>query len=227
MKKTILIVEDEPRMQTIIADYLEDEGYQTLAAAHGIEALELFKSKRVDLILLDIMMPKLDGLSVCRTIRKQDSRVLIIMLTAKSAENDKLLGYEYGADDYITKPFSLKVLVAKINALLKRADAGAQEAPEIYEIGSLAINQLSHTVTLAGEPIELTPKEFELLVCLVRNKQRVLTREMMMNLVWGYEYYGDLRNVDSHIKRLRQKLKSEGRLITTVRGSGYKLEAGQ
>lgn len=228
MNKTILIVEDEPRMQDIIADYLQDEGYRVIVAGNGVDALELFKNNQVDLILLDVMMPRLDGLSVCRNIRKKDARVLIIMLTARSAENDKLLGYEYGADDYVTKPFSLKVLVAKINALLKRADAGFQElSPEIHEVGRLVVNELSHSVTLDGENIELTPKEYDLLVYFVRNKNIVLSREMILNKVWGYEYYGDLRTVDTHVKRLRQKLKSKGDIITTVRGSGYKLEVAK
>ncbi|MDO7785892.1 response regulator transcription factor [Desulforamulus aquiferis] len=224
MNKTILIVEDEPRMQDIIADYLQNEGYQTLVANNGVEALELFKKNRVDLILLDVMMPKLDGLSVCRNIRKYNSQVLIIMLTAKSEENDKLLGYEYGADDYVTKPFSLKILVAKINALLKRAGDYLKESPEIHYVGRLVVNELSHTVALANENIELTPKEFELLVYFIRNKNMVLSREIIMNKVWGYEYYGDLRTVDTHVKRLRQKLKSESDIISTVRGIGYKLE---
>lgn len=224
VNKTILIVEDEPRMQDIIRDYLLAEGYRTLLAADGLEAMQLFQNNKVDLILLDVMMPRLDGLSVCRNIRKKDLQVLIIMLTAKAEENDKLLGYEYGADDYITKPFSLKVLVAKINALLKRAEIGSQEAPEIHEIGPLVVDELSHTVVLAGRSIELTPKEYELLVYFIRNKNRVLSREIILNKVWGYEYYGDLRNVDSHVKRLRQKLQGKGHLISTVRGSGYKLE---
>ncbi|MEL7564077.1 MAG: response regulator transcription factor [Dehalobacterium sp.] len=227
MNKRILIVEDEPRMQEIIEDYLQNEGYQTIAANNGVDALELFNNHKVDLILLDVMMPRLDGLSVCRNIRKKDSQVLIIMLTAKSEENDKLLGYEYGADDYVTKPFSLKVLVAKINALLKRASANTNERQEIYEVGRLGVNGLSHTVTLDGENIELTPKEYDLLVYFVRNINIVLSREMILNKVWGYEYYGDLRTVDTHVKRLRQKLGSEGDIITTVRGSGYKLEVTQ
>lgn len=227
MNKTIIIVEDEPRMQDIIVDYLHAEGYQTIVAGNGVEALELFNKTKADLVLLDVMMPRLDGLSVCRNIRKKDSQVLIIMLTAKSEENDKLLGYEYGADDYVTKPFSLKVLVAKINALLKRADTNISESQEIFEVSRLVVNGLSHTVTLAGETIELTPKEFDLLVYFVRNKNMVLSREIIMNKVWGYEYYGDLRTVDTHVKRLRQKLKSEGNLISTVRGSGYKLEVAK
>lgn len=227
MNKRILVVEDEPRMQDIIVDYLQAEGYQTLVAGNGVDAIELFRQDKADLILLDVMMPRLDGLSVCRNIRKKDSQVLIIMLTAKSEENDKLLGYEYGADDYVTKPFSLKVLVAKINALLKRADAHSVEAQEILEVSRLVINELSHTVTLAGESIELTPKEFDLLVYFVRNKNMVLSREIILHKVWGYEYYGDLRTVDTHVKRLRQKLKNDGNLISTVRGSGYKLEVAK
>ncbi len=224
MNKTILIVEDEPRMRDILIDYLHDEEYLVITANDGVEALELFNNHLVDLILLDIMMPKLDGLTVCRQIRKKDSRVLIIMLTAKSEENDKLLGYEYGADDYVTKPFSLKVLVAKINALLKRTEISVQQAQKVQQIGRLFINEPAHTVTLNKETIELTPKEFELLVYFAQNKNIVLSRETIMNKVWGYEYYGDLRNVDSHVKRLRQKIKSEGRFIVTVRGIGYKLE---
>lgn len=147
------------------------------------------------------------------------------MLTAKSEESDKLLGYEYGADDYVTKPFSPKVLVAKINAPIKRAEeTNRSEAGAVHHIGPLSINELSHTVTLAGEPIELTPKEFDLLVYFVRNKNIALPRETIMNAVWGYEYYGDLRTVDTLVKRLRQKLNEHGKIISTVRGVGYKLE---
>lgn len=224
MDKTVLIVEDEPRMRTLVSDYLKQEDYKVIEAENGMEALKVFENTKIDLILLDVMMPRLDGLSTCRSIRKKDSRVLIIMLTAKSEESDKLLGYEFGADDYVTKPFSLKVLVAKVNALLKRADINSTQCQSVYEAGSLVVSEPSHTAVLKGEYLELTPKEFDLLVYMLKNRNIALSRETILDNVWGYEYYGDLRTVDTHIKRIRHKLKDEADMISTVRGSGYRLE---
>lgn len=224
MEKTILIVEDEFRMRELISDYLRQDGYKVLESDNGMDALEVFEKNKVDLILLDIMLPRMDGFAVCRSVRKKDPRVLIIMLTARSEEYDKLMGYEFGADDYVTKPFSLKVLIAKVNALLKRTQIDEKDAGGLFEVGELIVSELSHNVTLSGEEIELTPKEFDLLVYLLKNKNIVLSREVILNKVWGYNYYGDLRTVDTHIKRIRQKLKEQADMISTVRGSGYKFE---
>jgi DNA-binding response OmpR family regulator len=230
MDKTILIVEDEFRIRDLITDYLKKDGYKVLQASNGIEALEIFDENQVDLILLDVMMPGLDGLSVCKSIRERHSNVLIIMLTARSEEYDKLLGYEFGADDYVTKPFSPKVLCAKINVLLKRLEITEHNNPaennkeNIFEIDELIINEVSHSVELYGEQVELTPKEFDLLLYLFKNQNMVLSRDVILNSIWGYDYFGDLRTVDTHIKRLRQKLKDKADIIYTIRGSGYKLE---
>ena len=225
MDKTVLIVEDESRMRHLISDYLKREGLKILEAENGIQALEIFKREKIDLIILDIMMPLMDGYEVCTNIRAH-SDVLIIMLTAKSEEEDKLLGYGLGADDYQTKPFSPKVLTAKVKALLKREELGDTK-PEngITRIDSLEINELSHTVTLSGEKIDLSPKEYDLLLYLAKNHGIVLSRDKLLTNVWGYDFDGDLRTVDTHVKRVRQKLGDKADIITTVRGSGYKLEA--
>lgn len=219
-----MIVEDEPRMRQLVANYLKRDGFNIVEAENGLVALEKFKKEQIDLIILDIMMPIIDGIDVCKRIRSH-SDVLIIMLTAKSEEDDKLLGYELGADDYVTKPFSPKVLVAKVKALLKRTEASADKDTEIISVDGLEINELSHNVTLDGEKLELSPKEYDLLLYLAKNKGIVFSRDSLLTNVWGYDFYGDLRTVDTHIKRIRQKLNDKADLITTVRGSGYKLEA--
>ncbi|MDP4179166.1 MAG: response regulator transcription factor [Bacillota bacterium] len=223
MDKTVLIAEDEGRMRELISDYLKREGLNIIEASDGEEALEKFNNEHIDLIILDIMMPKLDGFSVCRTIRKT-SNVYIIILTAKEEEYDKLLGYELGADDYVTKPFSPKVLVAKTKALLKRTDETISTIEGVTEIKGVSVNELSHSVTVDGEEIDLSPKEYDLLLYLMKNKGIVLSRDSLLNKVWGFDYFGDLRTVDTHIKRLRQKLQNKSDIISTVRGSGYKLE---
>lgn len=223
MEKTVLIVEDESRMRELISDYLKREGLNIIEASDGEEALIKFKNEKIDLIILDIMMPKLDGFSVCRTIRKT-SNVYIIILTAKEEEYDKLLGYELGADDYVTKPFSPKVLVAKVKALLKRTEEKSSNIEGVLEIHGISLNELSHSVSVDGEEIELSPKEYDLLLYLMKNQGIVLSRDTLLNKVWGYDYFGDLRTVDTHIKRLRQKLRGRADNISTVRGSGYKLE---
>lgn len=223
MDKTVLIAEDEGRMRELISDYLKREGLNIIEASDGEEALEKFNNEHIDLIILDIMMPKLDGFSVCRTIRKT-SNVYIIILTAKEEEYDKLLGYELGADDYVTKPFSPKVLVAKAKALLKRTDETTSTIEGVTEIKGVLVNELSHSVTVDGEEIDLSPKEYDLLLYLMKNKGIVLSRDTLLNKVWGFDYFGDLRTVDTHIKRLRQKLQNKSDIISTVRGSGYKLE---
>lgn len=227
IEKTILIVEDEERMRQLLSDYFKKEGLCIIEAEDGKKALELFDKNNIDLLILDLMMPCLDGLSVCTHIRK-NSDVPIIMLTAKSEEDDKLLGYELGADDYVTKPFNPKILVAKVKALLKRIEGckpGQQSSGDgTIRLGELMINELSHDVFIDYSKVHLTPKEYDLLLYFAKNRGMVFTRNRLLNDVWGYDYYGDFRTVDTHIKRLRQKLGSHSGLIATVRGNGYKLE---
>jgi DNA-binding response OmpR family regulator len=223
MNKTILVVEDEKRMRILLSDYLKKEGFKYLEASNGIEAIDIFNKEKVDLIVLDIMMPYMDGWEVCRTIRKT-SNVPIIILTARSEEDDKLLGYDIGADDYVTKPFSPKVLVAKIKVLLKRSEPFKENNSSSMDINGLYIDELSHRVTVDGEEIILSPKEYELLLYLVKNSGIALTRNQILDNVWGIDYYGDTRTVDTNIKRLREKLKDKAYLITTIRGSGYRFE---
>lgn len=221
--KSILIVEDEYRMRSLLQDYFVNEGYEVVEAEDGEAALLKFKEAKVGLIILDIMMPHMDGWTVCRTIRNF-SDVPIIILTAKSEEDDKLLGYELGADDYITKPFSLKILMAKVKVLLKRAEGITGNQKSIMEFDGLRINETAHEVTVDDMEINLSPKEYELLLYLVKNGGAALSRDMILDGVWGYDFYGDARTVDTHIKRIREKLGRKGNLITTVRGSGYRFE---
>ncbi len=222
MKETIMIVEDEIRMRILLRDYLKKEGYNIIEATNGKDAVECFAKSPVDLIILDIMMPLLDGFQVCEKIREV-SLVPIILLTARSEEDDKLLGYELGADDYITKPFSPKILMAKIKVILKRSSS-SNATPNILDINGLKINKTAKCVYVDDTLINLTPKEYELLIYLVDNKGIALTRDSILDNVWGYEFYGDLRVVDTTIKRLREKLKDKASLISTVRGSGYRFE---
>jgi DNA-binding response OmpR family regulator len=226
MGKTILLVEDEQKMRQLLVDYLSLEGYVILQAANGPDALKVFQSAQVDLIILDIMIPYINGLEVCKSVRAQ-SDVRIVMLTAKSQDEDKLLGYDFGADDYVTKPFSPKVLVAKINALFKRLEASEGKRSEnnifdIIRINGLQIDEQANEVMLSDEIISLTPKEYELLVFLYKNRNRTLSRDTILDQVWGMDYYGDIRTVDTHIKRLRQKLRHKADLVVTVIGFGYK-----
>jgi DNA-binding response OmpR family regulator len=223
MNRTVMVVEDEFRVRHLIVGYLKKEGYNVIEAENGKEALDKFRPGKVDLIILDIMMPKLDGIVVCSAIRKV-SKVYIIMLTARSQEEDKLLGYDIGADDYITKPFSPKVLTAKVKALMKRLDDSSDADNGIMEFDDLIINIPSHSVMLEGTNLELSPKEFDLLVYLSKNQGILLSRESLLNAVWGYDYDGDLRTVDTHIKRVRQKFGDRSDFISTIRGSGYKFE---
>lgn len=218
----ILIVEDEIRMRILIKDYFKKEGFQILEASNGKDGLEVFKNNLVDLVILDVMMPLMDGFTLCKNIREV-SDVPIILLTAKSEEEDKLLGYELGTDDYVTKPFSPKVLVAKAKALLKRSQNSSSSSDHIITIDNLTINKLSHEVSLNDELINLTPKEFDLLIFLSENRDISLSRENILDKVWGYDYDGDIRTVDTTVKRLREKLLNSSYLISTVRGSGYKL----
>ena len=221
MQKTILIVEDELRIRFLLRDYFLKEEFIIYEAANGLEALTLFKEKKIDLIILDIMMPVMDGLTVLEKIREV-STLPIILLTAKSEEDDKLQGYDFGADDYMTKPFSPKVLVAKVKALLKRTRVDIDSSSQEYH--GLTINKLSRDVKLYNETISLSPKEYELLVYLTTNESIALTRDNILDHVWGIDYYGDIRTVDTNVKRLREKLCDKASFIVTVRGSGYKFE---
>lgn len=224
MKQNILIADDEERMRTLMCAYLKNEGYEIFQAKDGEEALEIFSKNKIHLLLLDIMMPKIDGWKVCSEIRKV-SDVPIIMLTAKSQEEDKLLGFGLGTDNYVTKPFSPRILVANVKALLKRAYSHHGNGKTgMINCGVLEINTSSHKVTVSEDEVFLTHKEYELLLYMISNKGQALSREMILDAVWGYDYYGDLRTVDTHIKRLREKLMDKAYLIATVRGSGYKLE---
>lgn len=219
--KNILIADDEPRLRKLVGDFLKRSGFRVLEANNGREALDIFNSEEVlELIILDVMMPEYDGWAVCREIRKNSS-VPIIMLTARGEESDELFGFDLGADEYITKPFSPQILVARVQALLKRSTSGKVETKE-YD--GLEINDKSHCVTINKEEIELSPKEYELLYYLVENQGIALSRDKILTAVWDYDYYGDARTVDTHIKRLRAKLGDKGELIQTIRGLGYKFE---
>ncbi|GAB6150687.1 response regulator transcription factor [Clostridium novyi] len=218
----ILIIEDEERMRKLLKDYFKRSGFSVLEAEDGVKGLKVFKENSVDLVILDIMIPYLDGWTVCKSIR-QNSKVPIIMLTAKSEEEDKLLGYELGCDDYVTKPFSPKVLVAKVKALLKRSGIEEKET-NIKNYNGLYINKLSNEVKIHGEIVNLSPKEYDLLIFFVNNIDIVLSRDTILDKVWGFDYDGGLRTVDTHVKRLREKLKEKSNYIVTVRGKGYKFE---
>lgn len=216
----ILIVEDEKNMQEIIAEYMRRGGHTCFTADDGVDALMLLKNNPMDLMILDVMMPHLDGFSVCRMAREMSS-LPIIMLTVKDDEEDKLKGYGYGADDYMTKPFSPKVLLAKTNALLRRMSSGFSDA---LSAGKITIVPASRKVFLDGQEISLTHKEYELLHFFMENPGQIFTRSQLLNRIWGYDFEGTTRTVDTHIKTLRQKLGSEGRYITTLVRSGYKFE---
>ena len=218
----ILIVDDESRMRKLIKDFLKQKGYLTLEAADGEEALKVFEENKnkIRLILLDVMMPKLDGWSVLRQIR-QTSQVPIIMLTARGEEQDELFGFELGVDEYISKPFSPKILVARVEAILKRTDSKNKKTKDF---GGIQIDNQGRTVTVDGNPIDLSLREYELLSYLIENQGIALSRDKILNNVWNYDYYGDSRTIDSHIKKLRHKLGKKGKYIETIRGIGYKFE---
>ena len=216
----ILIVEDEKKMQDIIVTYMKRGGHTCFTADDGVDALMLLKNNPVDLMILDIMIPHIDGFSVCKMAREM-SNMPIIMLTAKSEESDKLKGYEYGADDYTTKPFSPKVLLAKVNALLRRVSS---EQSDVLNVGKISVMPSSHKVFVNGQEITLTHKEYELLYFFMMNPGQIFSREQLLNRIWGYDFVGTTRTVDTHIKTLRQKLGSEGKNIVTLIRSGYKLE---
>lgn len=222
MNKSILIVEDETRIRFLLRDYFaREKNFTIYEAENGLEALNIFKEKKIDLIILDIMMPVMDGLTTLEKIREV-STVPVILLTAKGQEEDKLQGYDYGADDYMTKPFSPNVLVAKVKALLKRTIENVDSSTQ--EFNGLSINKLSREVKINSEVLSLSPKEYELLVYLIDNEGVALSRDTILDNVWGLDYYGDIRTVDTNVKRLREKLLDKANYIVTVRGSGYKFE---
>ena len=221
-KIKILVVDDESRMRKLVKDFLSKSGYEVLEAGDGEEAVDIFfKDKEIALIILDVMMPKMDGWQVCREIR-QYSKVPIIMLTAKSDERDELLGFELGVDEYISKPFSPKILVARVEAILRRT--GQTDTEIVLEAGGIRINKTAHQATLDGEPLELSYKEFELLTYFLENQGIALSREKILNNVWNYDYFGDARTIDTHVKKLRSKMGEKGEYIKTIWGMGYKFE---
>lgn len=222
MNDKILIVEDEQKLRDILCDYFASKQDCPVPAKNGMEALELAEEQEFDAILLDIMMPELDGFSVCRALRKRND-VPIVFLTALSDEDDKLYGYELGADDYVTKPFSMAVLYAKMTALIRRR-RGNMLSGDLLEAGTLSIRLSAHKVYAGGKEIPLTPKEYALLECLMKNKNLVMSREQLLVKCWGYDYEGESRAVDTHIKRLREKLGGHADCIKTVIKAGYKLE---
>ncbi len=219
---TVLVVDDESRMRKLVRDFLAQKGYKILEAADGEEALKMFaeNENKIDIILLDVMMPKLDGWSVLRQIR-QNSKVPIIMLTARGEEQDELFGFELGVDEYISKPFSPKILVARVEAILNRTKP---EKNDIKDYGGIVIDTDGRTVKIDGKEIELSLREYELLKYLVDNAGIALSRDKILNNVWNYDYYGDSRTIDSHIKKIRHKLGKKGKYIETMRGVGYKFE---
>ncbi len=221
-KSKILVVDDESRMRKLVRDFLVKNNYEVVEAADGEEALDLFFDKNdMDLVILDVMMPKMDGWQVCREIRAY-SKVPIIMLTAKSDERDELLGFELGVDEYISKPFSPKILVARVEAILRRTGQAAAEM--IVEAGGIRLDKQAHSVMVEGTPVDLSYKEFELLAYFMENKGIALSREKILNSVWNYDYFGDARTIDTHVKKLRSKMGDKGDLIKTIWGMGYKFE---
>lgn len=221
----IMVVDDESRMRKLVRDFLTREGYKVIEAGDGEEAVDLFYENRdVALIILDVMMPKMDGWQTCREIRAE-SKVPIIMLTAKADEQDELKGFELGVDEYISKPFSPKILVARVEAILRRS--GKAEENTVISAGGIEINKTAHEVSVNGKKIELSFKEFELLSYFLENQGIALSREKILNHVWNYDYFGDARTIDTHVKKLRSKLGEKGELIHTIWGMGYKFEAEQ
>lgn len=222
VNRCVLVVDDEARMRKLIKDFLNVKGFEILEAEDGEKALDVFENNKnkINIILLDVMMPKLDGWSVLRQIR-QESKVPIIMLTARGEEQDELFGFELGVDEYISKPFSPKILVARVEAILKRVE---KEENDIKDFGGILIDKDGRTVKVDGKTIELSLREYELLIYLVENENIALSRDKILNNVWNYDYYGDSRTIDSHIKKIRHKLGKRGKYIQTIRGIGYKFE---
>ena len=223
MEKTkILVVDDESRMRKLVKDFLVNSNYDVVEAADGREALDIFfNDKDISLMILDVMMPKMDGWQVCREVRNY-SKVPIIMLTAKSDERDELQGFQLGVDEYISKPFSPKILVARVEAVLRRAGQSGND--DVLECNGIVIDKAAHVVTIDGKNIELSYKEFELLAYFVDNKGIALSREKILNHVWNYDYFGDARTIDTHVKKLRSKMGEKGEMIKTIWGMGYKFE---
>lgn len=221
-KLKILVVDDESRMRKLVRDFLTKSGYEVVEAEDGAEAVDIFFAQNdIALVILDVMMPKVDGWQVCKEIREY-SKVPIIMLTAKSDERDELLGFELGVDEYISKPFSPKILVARVEAILRRTSQIT--ADEVVEAGGISINKAAHSVAVDGQAIDLSYKEFELLTYFMENKGLALSREKILNSVWNYDYFGDARTIDTHVKKLRSKMGAKGDLIKTIWGMGYKFE---
>lgn len=221
-KLKILVVDDESRMRKLVKDFLEREGFSVLEAGDGLEALDiLYEQKEIALIILDVMMPKMDGWQTCREIRKE-SKVPIIMLTARGEERDELQGFELGVDEYISKPFSPKILVARVEAILRRTKALAND--EVVNAGGIEVDKAAHMVKINGESVDLSYKEFELLTYFIENQGLALSREKILNNVWNYDYFGDARTIDTHVKKLRSKLGDKGEYIKTIWGMGYKFE---
>ena len=218
----VLVVDDESRMRKLVRDFLVKKDFEVLEAGDGAEAIDIFfATKDIALVILDVMMPKMDGWQVCREIRAY-SQVPIIMLTAKSDERDELLGFELGVDEYISKPFSPKILVARVEAILRRTSGLA--ADDVIRAGGIEVNKAAHEVTIDGKSIELSYKEFELLTYFMENQGSALSREKILNSVWNYDYFGDARTIDTHVKKLRSKLGAKGDYIKTIWGMGYKFE---
>ena len=221
-KMKILVVDDESRMRKLVHDFLARNNYDVIEAANGEEALDIFyEDKDIALIILDVMMPKMDGWEVCAEIRR-NSKVPIIMLTAKGEERDELQGFELGVDEYISKPFSPKILTARVDAIIRRVYS--KDAGEIIEIGGIEMDKSAHVVKIDGQKIDLSFKEFELLEYFIDNKGIALSREMILNNVWNYDYFGDARTIDTHVKKLRKKMGEKGEYIKTIWGMGYKFE---
>jgi DNA-binding response OmpR family regulator len=220
MKKNLLVVEDNPQIRKLITIYFLDEGFNILEAETGEEAISIFKNENIDLVFLDIMLPEVDGLRVCEVIRNA-SDVPVIMLTAKSQEEDKLRGFEYGADEYVTKPFSLKVLAARANAIINRIDGKVSKNSSVFESNGLTVDLKNGVVNINGIPLDLTRKEVGLLIYLIQNRGIILSKDQLLDKVWGFDYDGDPRTVDTHIKRLREKLQDKKDFIKTFRGRGY------
>ena len=218
----ILVVDDESRMRKLVKDFLTKKNFQVLEAGDGEEAMDIFyEEKDIALIILDVMMPKMDGWEVCREIRK-NSKVPIIMLTARSDERDELLGFDLGVDEYISKPFSPKILVARVEAILRRTGQGSAE--DVLSAGGIVIDKAAHLATVDGKTMDLSFKEFELLTYFLENEGISLSREKILNSVWNYDYFGDARTIDTHVKKLRSKMGDKGEYIKTVWGMGYKFE---
>ena len=221
----ILVVDDESRMRKLVKDFLTKKNFQVLEAGNGEEAMDIFyEEKDIALIILDVMMPKMDGWEVCREIRK-NSKVPIIMLTARSDERDELLGFDLGVDEYISKPFSPKILVARVEAILRRT--GQTNPEDVLSAGGIVIDKAAHLATVDGNPMELSFKEFELLTYFLENEGIALSREKILNSVWNYDYFGDARTIDTHVKKLRSKMGDKGEYIKTVWGMGYKFEVDE